>query len=49
VWVIERGQRLRLTLEPREAFAIEGKRFRQDLDRDLAIELCIARAIDLPL
>ena len=43
----ERGHRLRFTLESRQALGIRGEQFRQDLDRDVAIELVIARPIHL--
>jgi len=40
--------RLRLALEPGEPLGILRKRLRQHLDRHLAPERRIARAIDLP-
>jgi hypothetical protein len=45
--MIEGGEQLRLSLEPRKTVRIDGKQLRQDLQRDVAIELRIARAIDL--
>jgi hypothetical protein len=45
--VIERSEQMRFALEPREPFRIRRKDARQDLDGDVAIELRIARAIDL--
>src|SRR5204863_7742647 len=45
--VAERGERLRFALEPREAIGIGGDGIGQDLDRHVAIELRVARAIDL--
>ena len=45
--MIERGEHLRFALEPREPSGIARERLRQDLDRDLAIELGVARAVDL--
>ena len=45
--MVERGQRFRFALEPRDAFGIAGERFGQNLDRDFAIELRVTRAIDL--
>ena len=45
--MVERREHLRLALESREAFAIAGERVGQDLDRDLASELGVARAIHL--
>ena len=47
VRVVERGQRLRLAREPREPLAIVGDRFGEHLDRDVAIEFRIARAVHL--
>ena len=47
VRMIQRGQHLRFPLEPREALGIASERGWQDLDRDIAIELGIARAVDL--
>ena len=47
VRMVERGQQLRLTLETGDAIRITCEGFRQDLQRDLAIQLNIARAIDL--
>ena len=48
VRVIQRSQNLCLTLEPRESFWVSRERFRQDLERHLALELGIRRLIDLP-
>jgi hypothetical protein len=45
--VIERGQHLRFALEAGQSFRISGERGGQDLQRDVAIESRIARAIDL--
>ena len=47
VRVVERGQHLRLALETGDAIRITCEGFRQDLQRDLAIQLGIARAIHL--
>ena len=47
VRVIQRGERLRLAREAGEAIGIGSERLRQDLDRDVAIEPRVARAIDL--
>ena len=47
MWVIQRCQDTRLTLEPREPLRIDGKDDGQDLDRHLASELRIPGAIDL--
>ena len=38
---------LRFALEPREPIGVGGERLGQDLDRDVAIQLRVARAIDL--
>jgi hypothetical protein len=43
VRMVERGKGLRFTLEPCETFGIAGKRVRQELQRDIAIEL-VSRA-----
>src|SRR5688500_4337728 len=45
--MIQRGKRSRLTLEPRGAFRVGNEQVRQDLDRDVAIELRIAGSIHL--
>ena len=45
--MVQRGERLRFAREAREAFAVGGKELGQDLDRDAAIELRVAGAIDL--
>jgi hypothetical protein len=47
VWMIERRQRLRFARESRQAIGIAGKGVRQDLQRDLTIELRVPRAVDL--
>ena len=47
VRMIERREELRFALEPGEAFGIPRDDIWQDLERHVAIELCIARAIDL--
>ena len=47
VRVVERGQDLGFALEPREARRIGRHRRRQDLDRHVAFQLAVARAIDL--
>ena len=47
VRMVERGQHLRFALETGEAIRIAREGVRQDLQRDLAIQLGIARAIDL--
>ena len=47
VRVVQRGQDLGFALEPREACGIGRHRRRQDLDRHVAFQLAVARAIDL--
>ena len=47
VRVIERGERLRLTCEPREAVGIGCEQLGQDLDCDVTLQLVIARTIHL--
>jgi hypothetical protein len=47
VGMIQRRERLRLTLEPRQAFGVRRERVRQDLDRDLAIERRVGCPIHL--
>ena len=47
VRVVQRGQHLRFALETGEAIRIAGEGVRQDLQRDVAIQLGIARAIHL--
>jgi hypothetical protein len=43
----ELGDSPRLALEPRHALAIGRERFGQNLQRDLAIQLCVACPIHL--
>ena len=47
VRMVQRGQHLGFAPEPREPIRIERERFGQDLQRDVAIQLCVARAIHL--
>ena len=47
VRVIDGRQDLRFALESRKSIRIVGERWRQDLDRDVAIQLGIAGAVDL--
>src|SRR5688572_13198448 len=47
IGMIQRGKRSRLALEPRGTFLVSNEQTRQDLDRDVAIELGIAGAIHL--
>ena len=45
--MIQRRERLRFALEAGEPLGVAGERVGQDLDRDVAIQLRVARAIDL--
>jgi hypothetical protein len=45
--MIERGQRLRFALEAGEAIAIIREGVRQDLQRDVTMQLRVTGAIDL--
>ena len=47
VRMVQRREHLRFAAEPREPIGIVGERVGQDLDRDVAIQLRVARAIDL--
>ena len=47
VRVVQRGQGLGFALEPREAIRVGGERHGENLDRNVAPQLGIARAIDL--
>ena len=47
VGMIQRREHLGLALEPREPFRILGERAGQNLQRDVAVELRIARAVNL--
>jgi hypothetical protein len=47
VRMVQRGEESRLTLESLEPVAISSEDFREDLDRDVATESSVARAIDL--
>jgi hypothetical protein len=46
--VVQRGERLRLTRKPGKPVGIVRKRVGEDFERDIAMQLRIARAIDLP-
>lgn len=48
VRMIQGRERLRLSLEPRQAVGVRRERGRQDLDRDLAAERRVGRSVDLP-
>ena len=45
--MVELGEELRLALEAREALPVLGEGRGQDLDRDVALELGVGRAVDL--
>src|SRR4030095_11559038 len=47
VGMVERREQTRFALEPRAALRTAGECARQDLDRDVAPELGVPRAIDL--
>src|SRR5437879_2513578 len=46
VRMIQRREELRFTLESGNSVRVGDEELRQDLDRDLAPELCVARAVD---
>src|SRR5262249_43820421 len=48
VRMVERRERARLALEPPRALFVLGEGLGQDLDRDLAAELRVLRAVHLP-
>ena len=48
VGMVELGEELGFALEPRQALLVRGEFGRQDLDRDLAVEPGVGRAVDLP-
>ena len=45
--MVQRGEHLRLALEPRQPLGVGDERLGQDLDRDVAVEPRVARAIHL--
>ncbi len=47
VWMVQRREHLRLATESGQTIAIVGDRRQQHLDRDVAIQLRVARAVDL--
>ena len=47
VWMIQRGESLGFPLEPREPIGVVCERLGQNLDRNVAIQFGIARAIHL--
>ena len=48
VRMIQQGEYSRFALKAREPVGVGRERLGQDLDRDGSVQLCIARAIDLP-
>ena len=48
VRVVEGGEHLCLARESREPLGIGGERLRQDLQRDVALQSGVARAVDFP-
>ena len=44
-WMVQAGEDLGLPLEPSQPIRISGKRLRQDLQRDIAVELRIRRTL----
>jgi hypothetical protein len=48
VRMVERGQRLRLALEAGHALRIAGELVGENFQRDVTVELGVARAVDLP-
>ena len=49
VRMIQRGEDFRFALKSREPIGISRERGRQDLDRDLTLQLGIGRPIHLPI
>src|SRR5215207_2538949 len=45
--MIQRGKGLRFTLKPGYALGVRDKGFRQNLDRDVAIQLRVTGSVDL--
>ena len=45
--MVECGEHLRFAFEASQAIAVVGQMLRQDLDGDVALQLRVARAIDL--
>ena len=48
VRMIQRGEDFRFALKARQAVGVGGERRREDLDRDLTLQLRVGRPIDLP-
>jgi hypothetical protein len=47
IWMIQRRQRFRFTLEPRQPFRIAAEFFRQRLDRHFPLQFRITGTVDL--
>ena len=47
VRMVQRGEGFGFPLESRQAIRVRGERLRQDLERDVSIELGVARAVHL--
>src|ERR1700730_14650155 len=47
VGMVERGQDLGFALEASHAFGVAGERFGEDLQRNIALQLGVARAVHL--
>ena len=47
MWMVERCQELRLAVETRQPLGIAADRYRQQLERDLAVQPSVASAVDL--
>jgi hypothetical protein len=47
VWIVERGEDLRFTPEPREPIGIVGDERWQHFQRDVTVELGVVSAVDL--
>ena len=46
--MVQRREKLGFPLESRESFLVFRERLRKDFDRDVAVELRVTRAVDLP-
>jgi hypothetical protein len=46
--MIQRREDLRFALKPRQAIRIGGEQLRQDLQRNVSVQFCVVRAIDVP-
>ena len=48
VRMVERGQKLGFPLEPRQPLGVLGDRLGKDFDREVPVQLGVARSVDLP-